>query len=90
MSGRTPRQESLFSSSAAWQWWSAGYARGVESGYSRGYLDGLQVLDEAGAFLASLEPSRTLAVRQARDEAAARPVEPLDRRAVAESWGLST
>lgn len=36
---RTPRQQALLTSDAAWAWWSEGYERGVQSGYEQGYAD---------------------------------------------------
>jgi hypothetical protein len=94
--GRTPRQDALLSSPAAWAWWLAGYERGAQSGYEQGYLDAMRVLDDAGAFLASLEPSRSGDVVAARARrtallAAPGPAEDLAERhrLVAESWGLS-
>lgn len=93
-SQRTALQRSLLGSDAAWLWFLLGYQRGVQTGHAEGYAEGLRVLDEAGAFLATLRPSigPDAAAARARRAGMVAPRESEGlaerRRRVAESWGL--
>jgi hypothetical protein len=59
-----------------WPVFGAGYCSGYAAGHRAGYREGLQVLDEAGALLASLRPARAIdaaAARQRRTTYARKP-----------------
>jgi hypothetical protein len=69
-----------------------GYERGVQTGHAAGYVEGLQVLDDAAAALAQERPSRSVEVAKARQrmaDASGPSLTPTQMRAqAAESWGL--
>ena len=93
--GRTPTQQALADSPAAWRWFLLGYESGVAAGYAEGYRTALQVFDAAAALMVeTMPPTRGVDIIEARAVRAAmlapRESEDLDERhrQVAASWGL--